>query len=91
MENYSDVLDKEATIERVFTQEFDFGDYSLVRVNNHWEIQFEDEEGAQSIVIQPDDFDEKDEFQFMIDTKEYTFPKSSFLKVENFCLENHLI
>ena len=47
MEGFNDVLDKEVTVERVFTQEFEFGQYSLVRVNNHWEIQFEDSQGAQ--------------------------------------------
>lgn len=91
MEGFNDVLDKEVTVERVFTQEFEFGQYSLVRVNNHWEIQFEDSQGAQSIIIQPEDFDENEEFKFMIDDEEEIFPKSSLRKIEKFCAENHLI
>lgn len=91
MEGFNDVLDKEVTVERVFTQEFEFGQYSLVRVNNHWEIQFEDSQGAQSIIIQPEDFDENEEFKFMIDNEEEIFPKSSFMKIEKFCVESHLM
>ena len=91
MEGFNDVLDKEVTVERIFTQEFEFGQYSLVRVNNHWEIQFEDSQGAQSIIIQPEDFDENEEFKFMIDNEEEIFPKSSFMKIEKFYVESHLM
>ena len=91
MEGFNDVLDKEVTVERVFTQEFEFGQYSLVRVNNHWEIQFEDSQGAQSIIVQPEDFDENEEFKFMIDNEEEIFPKSSFMKIEKFYVESHLM
>lgn len=91
MDEFKDVLDNEVFVERVHTQEFEFGQYSLVRVNNHWEIQFEDSQGAQSIIVQYEDFDENEEFKFMIDEEEEVFPKSSLMKIEKFCLENHLI
>ena len=91
MDEFKDVLDNEVFVERVYTQEFEFGQYSLVRVNNHWEIQFEDSQGAQSIIVQYEDFDENEEFKFMIDDEEEIFPKSSLMKIEKFCIENHLI
>lgn len=91
MEDFNDILDKEVAVERVFTQEFEFGQYSLVRVNNHWELQFEDSQGAQSLIIQPEDFDENGEFKFMIDDVEEIFPNTSLKKIEKFCAENHLV
>lgn len=91
MEDFNGIIDKEVLVERVFTQEFEFGQYSIVRVNNHWELQFEDSQGAQSIVIQPEDFDEKGEFKFMIDDVEEIFPNTSLKKIEKFCAENNLV
>ena len=87
----ADVIDKEVVVENVSSKEFEFDNYSLVRVDNHWEIQFEDNEGAQSIIVQLQDFDEKGEFHFYIDEEEKIFLKSDFLNIEKFCSENHLV
>lgn len=90
LEEYSDVLQEDPTIELVDSQEFEFDGFSLVRVNNHWEIQFEDQEGAEAIVIQPQDF-EAGRFRFEIDGQEKILEQDDFNKIEKFCVEQDLI
>lgn len=86
---YDDVLDNDIIVEEKSSVEFDFEDFSLVQVDNHWEIQFEDNEGFKSIIVQPQDFEEG-VFKFEIDSEEKILEKSDFINIENFCAKNGL-
>ena len=90
-EEFSDVLQRDVEIEEVHTFEFELGEFSLVRVMNHWEIQFEDSEGIQSIIVQLEDFDEHDEFHFTKDAEDLYLTKSTYLKIEHFCQDRNLL
>lgn len=90
IEEYSDVIQDDTIIESVDSQEFEFDGFSLVKVNNHWEIQYEDQEGAEAIIIQPQDF-ESGKFQFEIDGQEKILEQEDFDKIEKFCVEQDLI
>lgn len=91
MKDYDDVIIDDVSIEEVSSVEFEFDDYSLKRVDHHWEIQYEDSEGAQSIIVQLEDFDSNEEFKFLRDEQELVFEKSDFVKIEKFCKESGIL
>lgn len=71
--------------------EFEFDEFTLNRVSNHWEIAFEDEQGLQSIIIEEDSFNEKGELLFDIDGKEKVFTQNNLKTIEEFCISTKLI
>jgi hypothetical protein len=92
LSEFNDVLAPDIQIEEVSIAEFEFEDglWSLRRERNHWEIQFEDEEGEQGIVVEREDFVDG-KFGFEIDGSEHELLLEDFDKIEKFAFTSKLI
>jgi hypothetical protein len=88
----NDVISKDVQIEEVTISEFEFEDglWYLRRERNHYEVQFEDEEGEQGIVVEREDF-VNGKFGFEIDGSEHELLLEDFDRVEKFMYEKGLI
>lgn len=85
------MIEDEIQIQLDNSLEFEFDEFTLNRVSNHWEIAFEDEQGLQSIIIEEDSFNEKGELLFDIDGKEKVFTQNNLKTIEEFCISTKLI
>ena len=85
------MIEDEIQIQLDNSLEFEFDEFTLNRVSNHWEIAFEDEQGLQSIIIEEDSFNEEGELLFDIDGKEKVFTQNNLKTVEEFCIRSKLI
>jgi hypothetical protein len=92
LSEFNDVLSKYIQIEEIAISEFEFknGLWSLCRERNHWEIQFEDEEGEQGIIVEREDFI-NGKFGFEIDGSEHELLLEDFDRIEKFAYEKGLI
>jgi len=90
LNDFSDVLANDITVEELTTSEFEFENFILRRERNHWEIQFEDAEGEQGILIEREDFID-DKFEFDIDGSPVIFLLEDFDRIEKFAFEKGLI
>jgi hypothetical protein len=90
LNDFSDVLANDITVDELTTSEFEFDNFILRRERNHWEIQFEDAEGEQCLPIEREDFlDGK--FEFDIDGSPVIFLLEDFDRIEKFAFEKGLI
>jgi hypothetical protein len=83
LNDFNNVIDKDITIEEVNTIEFDFFDFILRRENNHYEVQFESEEGEIAIVVEREDF-VNGKFGFEIDGSEHELLLEDFDRIDKF-------
>lgn len=90
LNDFSDVLAPDITIEQTTALEFEFDDFVLRREMWHWEIQFEDEEGEQGILVEREDFIDG-KFTFAIEGQEREFLLEDFDRIEKFAYEEGLI
>jgi hypothetical protein len=94
LSDFSDVLDPNAVIEiiNVLEFEFDTGMWCLQREQrwHRWEIQFESDEGEESIIVEREDFVDG-KLPFDIDGKPYALLLEDFDKIEKFAYEKGLI
>jgi hypothetical protein len=90
LSGFSDVLAPDISVDQVSVLEFEFDGFALRRERNHWEIQFEDEEGEQSIVVEREDFG-GGKLGFDIDGRPYELLLEDFDRIETFAYENGLI
>jgi hypothetical protein len=59
LHDFSDVLANDITVEQAQALEFEFDNFILRREFNHWEVIFEDAEGEQGIIVEREDFVER--------------------------------
>lgn len=85
------MIEDEIQVQLDNSLEFEFDEFTLNRVSNHWEIAFEDEQGLQSIIIEEDSFNEGGELLFDIDGKEKVFTQNNLKTIEEFCISSKLI
>jgi hypothetical protein len=92
MSEFNDVLSQDIQIEELSVSEFEFEDglWNLRREKNHWEIQFEDEEGEQGVIVERECFVDG-KFGFEFDSSEHELLLEDFDRVENFMYEKRLI
>jgi hypothetical protein len=92
LSEFSDVLAKDIQFEEAAVSEFEFEDglWSLRRERNHWEIQFEDEEGEQGMIVEREGFVDG-KFGFEIDGVEHELLLEDFDRIEKFTYEKGLI
>jgi hypothetical protein len=92
LSEYNDVLSQDIQIEEVNISEFEFEDglWSLRRKRNHYEVQFESEEGETGIVVEREDFVDG-KFGFEIDGSEHELLLEDFDKIDKFVYEKVLI
>lgn len=90
LNDFSDVLAEDIAIEEINTSEFEFDNFVLRRERNHFEIQFEDEEGEQGIAIEREDFTDG-KFEFDIDGQICALTIEDFDRIDKFACEKGLI
>lgn len=90
LSEFSDVLSADASIEYTTSVEFEFDGFVLRRERNHWEIQFEDEQGEQGIIVEREDFI-NGKLEFYIDSVPYELLLNDFDRIDKFTHENKLI
>jgi hypothetical protein len=90
LSEFNDVLAKDITVEQAMALEFEFDGYTLRRERNHWEVQFEDEEGEQGIIVEREDFIDG-KLEFDIDGQVYVLLLDDFDRIEKFAYDNKLI
>jgi hypothetical protein len=90
LNDFSDVLANDITIEQITAVEFEFDSFILHREFHHWEIQFEDAEGEQGIIVEREDFI-NGRFEFEIDGTGHELLLEDFDKIDKFVYENRLI
>jgi len=90
LSEFDDVLAKDVTVDQVTSLEFEFENFSITRVEHHWEITFEDEEGEQGVIVQREDFVDG-KFEFEIDSKQECLLLEDFDRIEKFVYDNSLI
>ena len=91
MDQFDDVLEKDIQVEEISSCEFEFDDgkWCLKRERNHWEIQFESENGEECITLEREDFI-NGIFTFDIDNRQYTLSLEDFDRIETFFYEKCL-
>jgi hypothetical protein len=94
LSDFSDVLDPNAVIEKVGVAEFGFDDeaWCLKREQlwHRWEIQFESNEGEESIIVEREDFVDG-KLEFDIDGNSHVLLLEDFDRIEKFAYEKGLI
>jgi hypothetical protein len=85
LSEFDDVLAKDIQVEETTTTEFEFDDgvWYLKRERNHWEIQFESEDGEEGMIVEREDF-VNGKFGFEIDGTEYELLLEDFDKIDKF-------
>ena len=90
LSEFNDVLAPNIIVEETAVLEFEFYKFVLRRERNHWEIQYEDQEGEQGIIIEREEFTEG-KFEFDIDGQITALLLEDFDRIEKFVYEMGLI
>lgn len=90
LSEFNDVLSQDVQIEETAASEFEFEDglWCLRRERNHWEINFESEEGEESIIVEREDF-VNGKFGFDIDGEEHELLLEDFDRIDKFYHEKY--
>ena len=90
LDDFKNVLADDITVEQATALEFEFDNYVLRRERNHWEINFENEEGEQVIIVEREDFI-NGKLEFDIDGQSNALLLEDFDRIEKFAYEKNLI
>jgi hypothetical protein len=85
LSEFDDVLAEDIQVEETASIEFEFDDgkWCLKRERNHWEIQFESEDGEEGTIVEREEF-VNGKFQFDIDGIEYELLLEDFDRIDKF-------